>query len=142
MKIKMLAFLFLPMFVYGGVEKNKEIVVQFYELAFNKHRPVEAVKKYVSHKYVQHSPNIADGEMALLEYLKGRIQENPKSKVEIKHVIAEDDLVVLHLLSKKNKNDRGEAIIDIFKVKDSKIVEHWDVSQLVPEKTKNDNSMF
>ncbi len=65
---------------------------------------------------------------------------NPHS--EIKRVIAEGDLVVLHVHSVRTPGERGRAIVDIFKVENGKIVEHWDVVQDVPEKPANQNTMF
>ena len=62
--------------------------------------------------------------------------------VEIKRVIAEDDVVVAHNLVKLKPEDRGMAGVDIFRLLDGKIVEHWDVRQPVPEKSANDNTMF
>jgi predicted SnoaL-like aldol condensation-catalyzing enzyme len=62
--------------------------------------------------------------------------------VVFSHIVAEGDLVVLHLNSKADEKDRGRAIVDIFRVKDGKIVEHWDVAQNVPEKTASGNTMF
>jgi len=65
-----------------------------------------------------------------------------KLKNEIKRAIAEGNLVVLHVHSTENKKDRGRAIIDIFRVENGKIVEHWDVIQNIPEQSKNSNTMF
>ena len=66
----------------------------------------------------------------------------PNAHSEIKRVIAEGDLVVLHVHSVREPGQRGRAVIDIFKVENGKIVEHWDVVQDIPEKPANDNSMF
>ena len=55
---------------------------------------------------------------------------------------ADGDLVWLHLNSTQNAQDRGEAIVDIFRVEDGRIVEHWDVIQPVPETSANENTMF
>ena len=66
-----------------------------------------------------------------------------QSRGEIKRVIAEGDLVVLHVHRKNTPDDLGRAVIDIFRLdKNGKIVEHWDVSQPVPEKTASGRSMF
>lgn len=142
MKPFLFFILLMPVLVSANVENNKKVVTHFYEMTFNKHKPIEAVKKYMGKDYTQHNPNVADGEVAFVEYAKGYLSENPKAQVEIKRVIAEGDLVVLHVLSKKDKTDPGKALVDIFRVKDSKIVEHWDVSQDIPKKPENNNSMF
>lgn len=123
-------------------EANKNLVREFYEMAFNAHRPTEAAKKYIGPKYIQHNPGVPDGAEAFYTYFEGHFKANPQSKVEIKRVIGEGDLVVLHLLSKKNDKDPGRAIVDIFRVENGKIVEHWDVIQAVPEKSANKNTMF
>jgi predicted SnoaL-like aldol condensation-catalyzing enzyme len=123
-------------------ETNKKMVRDFYEMAFNSHQPTEAAKKYIGSKYIQHNPGVPDGAEAFYAYFEGYFKANPQSKVEIKRVIGEGDLVVLHLLSKQNDQDRGRAIVDIFRVEEGKIVEHWDVIQDIPEKSANKNTMF
>jgi predicted SnoaL-like aldol condensation-catalyzing enzyme len=50
--------------------------------------------------------------------------------------------VILHVHSVREKDSRGRAIVDIFKLEDGKIVEHWDVVQDIPEKAANGNGMF
>ena len=84
-------------------------------------------------------PNGPDGLKALVTLLKEKF---PNSKNEIKRVIAEDDLVVLHVHAVREPGQRGSAIVDIFRVENGKIVEHWDVIQAVPEKAANENTMF
>lgn len=123
-------------------ETNKKLVRDFYEMAFNAHRPTEAAKKYLGSKYIQHNPGVPDGAVPFYTYFEGHFKANPQSKVEIKRVIGDGDLVVLHLLSKQNDQDRGRAIVDIFRVEEGKIVEHWDVIQPIPEKSANNNTMF
>lgn len=128
----------------GGTleEKNKKIVREFYEMAFNQHKPTEAAKKYIDNKYIQHNPNVPNGAAAFYGYFEGFFKEHPQSRVEIKRIIGEGDIVVLHLNSKMDDKDRGRAIVDIFRIEDGKIVEHWDVIQDVPEKSANNNTMF
>ena len=68
---------------------------------------------------------------------------HPDAHGEIKRVFADGDYVILHShwhgLSDK---PRGEAVVDIFRWEDGKVVEHWDVIQPVPEKAANNNTMF
>lgn len=123
-------------------DQNKRIVRDFYELAFNRHEPREAVQKYVGDRYIQHNPFVPNGAAPFVEHFEGYFKEHPGSHVVFSHVIAEGDLVVLHLNSKADENDRGRAIVDIFRVENGKIVEHWDVAQDVPEKTASGNTMF
>jgi predicted SnoaL-like aldol condensation-catalyzing enzyme len=123
-------------------EKNKAIVLDFYDLAFNKHKPTEAAAKYIGTQYVQHNPHVPNGAKPFTEYFEGFFKENPQSHVVVAHVLADGDLVALHLNSKLNKDDRGDAVVDFFRLKDGKIIEHWDVIQPVPEKTANGNTMF
>lgn len=123
-------------------ESNKKLAIEFYELAFNSHKPTEAAKKYFGTKYIQHNPHVPNGAPAFYNYFEGFFKQNPKSSVVIKRVIAEGDLVVLHIHSKTNPTDLGRAVVDIFRFEYGKIVEHWDVAQPVPEKTANGNTMF
>jgi predicted SnoaL-like aldol condensation-catalyzing enzyme len=126
----------------ADLERNKQTVVAFYTRAFNEKNPADAVAKYVGTEYIQHNPNTADGAAAFIENINGVIARSPQLSVEIKRVIAEGDLVVTHDLVKLAPEDRGLAGIDIFRLRDGKIVEHWDVRQPVPERAANDNTMF
>lgn len=125
------------------LEKNKRLVTEFYDLAFNKHKPTEAAKKYIGNKYIQHNPFVPNGAEAFYTYFEGHFKKNPESRAIFKRVAADGDLVFLHLHSKENAKDPGRAIVDIFRIENDKIVEHWDVVQDVPTKDLgNTNTMF
>ena len=128
----------------GGTmeENNKKIVRDFYEMAVNQHKPALAAKMYIGERYIQHHPGVPNGAEAFYGYFETFFKEYPQYRVEIKRVIAEGDLVVLHLHGRKDDQDRGRAIVDIFRLENGKIVEHWDVIQDVPERTANSNTMF
>lgn len=120
--------------------ENKRIVVDFYRTVFVEKRVREGFEKHVVESYIQHNPIVPTGREPAVKLLSERLR--PESITEIKRVIAEGDLVVLHVHSRSNPQDRGRAIVDIFRVAGGKIVEHWDVIQAVPEKAANDNTMF
>ena len=125
----------------ADLEANKKIVIDFYEKGLNQ-KDYEAAARHFGPRYIQHNPNAADGPEGfkkLVEFLKEKF---PNSKSEIKRVIAEGDLVMLHVHSVREPGQRGRAIVDIFRVENGKIVEHWDVVQDIPEKAANQNTMF
>ena len=124
------------------LERNKRTVVAFYSCAFNDHEPADAVAKYVGSEYIQHNPDTPSGADAFVQSTSRFTAKFPRVSVEIKRVIAEGDLVVTHDLVKTSPEDRGMAGADIFRLRDGKIVEHWDVRQPVPETAANDNTMF
>jgi predicted SnoaL-like aldol condensation-catalyzing enzyme len=122
-------------------EANKKLVREFYEKALNE-KDYAAASKYLGSQYIQHNPRAANGAEGLksfLEFLKGKF---PKSHSEIKRVFAEGDHVILHVHAVREPGTKGQAIIDIFRVVDGKIVEHWDVIQDVPDQALNTNTMF
>jgi predicted SnoaL-like aldol condensation-catalyzing enzyme len=124
----------------GSTAANKKLVVDFYRTVFIEKRVVEGFERYVAPEYVQHNPLLATGREPAVKFLSARMTRESIS--DIKRVVAEGDLVVLHVHSRSNLSDRGRAVVDIFRVTNGKIVEHWDVIQPVPDKTANPNTMF
>ena len=123
-------------------EKNKTVVKDFYHLALNLNKPEEAVARYLGPCYLQHNPTAGDGPGPFIAFVKGFFQAFPSLHFDFRRFIAEGDLVVVHSHLVRNPNDRGMAVMDIFRLEQGKIVEHWDVLQEVPESSVNSNTMF
>lgn len=122
---------------------NAQIVLDFYNMVFNQHNATEAADKYLADNYIQHNPTLADGKDGFIASITPILQAVPTLRAEIKRVIAQDDLVVLHVHMKMHDADIGKAIVDIFRVNaDGKLAEHWDVIQDIPEQSANGNGMF
>ena len=151
-KISFKSLLFLALFALGFVanaqtkrnvkqeEANKKLVTTFYQGLIGD-KDISAIDKYLDKNFVTHNPNMPDGSDALKKAFSSDFVNTPKIKVDFRHIAADGDFVFLHM-KMKNPAGKYEAVADIFKVKNNKIVELWDVIQEVPDKSKNPHPMF
>jgi predicted SnoaL-like aldol condensation-catalyzing enzyme len=130
-----------PTVANDPAQANKEMVIAFYNAAIND-KDFELANSYLGAEYKQHNPTAADGAEGLKSFIEFLKSKYPEQRGEIKQAIAEGDLVALHIHSTRGDGTPGRAIVDIFRVADGKVVEHWDVIQDIPEKAANDNGMF
>ena len=122
-------------------EANRKAVLEFYEKGINQ-KDADAAIAYMGNRYVQHNPNAADGPEGFRKFIAFLREKFPNSRSEIKRSFVDGDYVIVHVHAVREPGTRGNAIIDIFKLEDGKIVEHWDVAQPVPENPANNNTMF
>ena len=119
-------------------EANKRLVASFLNLAFNGGELAMAMNLYVSENYIQHNPLIPDSVQPVIDAFEaGKL---PPLCYDIRFVLAENDLVWTY--SKVTTPDGIAAVVDLIRVRDGKMVEHWDVIQPVPAESANDNGMF
>jgi predicted SnoaL-like aldol condensation-catalyzing enzyme len=122
-------------------EANRAAVLAFYEKGLNQ-KDADAALAYVGNRYVQHNPNAADGPDGFRRFIGFLREKFPNSHSEIKRSFVDGDYVILHVHAVREPGTRGNAIVDIFKLENGKIVEHWDVVQPILENPANNNTMF
>jgi predicted SnoaL-like aldol condensation-catalyzing enzyme len=116
--------------------RNKNNVLELYELMINQKKSEEATAKFLSPAYVQHNPLIPDGSVALGQYFGKVTRERARARVVVHKIIAVGDYVWAHVnflnLFNDEPGDTGVAGVDIYKMDaDGKAVEHWDTLQLI-----------
>ena len=125
------------------MQSSKELVTAYMnEVWVN--RNVDVLEKYISNQtFIQHNPHLEDGLEALQNFLPHLFNSlMPEGTWQIKRIIAEGNMVVVHSLAKPAPVALGMAVVDIFRVENGKIVEHWDVTTDVPEKTASGNPII
>ena len=125
-------------------QQMKRDATAFYDLMFNQCCPADAIEHYVGDQYIQHNPHVGDGKQAFIDYFERMAKEYPGKHVEFKRVLVDEtaSVVILHC-HQTWPGDEDYAGIDLFRFDaDGKIVEHWDVLQVIPEVSANGNGMF
>ena len=121
------------------LEANKKLVADMYQELFGD-KNVDAADKYIAENYIQHNPSVTDGRKALKDALSTWFKDAPKDKIDIQHLGADGDFVYIH--TRSTMGDKVFSVIDIFRVENGKVAEHWDVIQEVPKNTVNPHPMF
>lgn len=123
----------------------REVADRFIEVFYNQNRLTDAFEEWVHPDYIQHDPNSPTGRDGTIRVLREHLARNPRMSHDIKRVIhGNDGTVVVHYHFRCAPDERGLAVVDILRIEDGYLVEHWDIMQPVPdpETCKNQNGMF
>jgi predicted SnoaL-like aldol condensation-catalyzing enzyme len=124
---------------------DREVAARFIEVFYAQNRLTEAFTAWVHPDYIQHDPNAPNGRDGTIEVLARHMADNPGMSHDVKRVIhGEDGMVAVHYHFRRAPEDRGAAVVDIFRIEGGYLVEHWDVIQPLPDpaNAKNDSGMF
>lgn len=124
-----------------GKISRKERAVSFLQLVASGNVR-EAFKIHASPDFYHHNPYFRGDAASLMEAMEENATENPDKIFEVKHAIEEGDTVAVHSHVKQNPGDRGAVVVHIFRFQENRIVEAWDVGQLIPEDSPNENGVF
>ena len=122
-------------------ELNRAIITEFAEIFYHERNVRKAFEKFVSaEQYIQHNPTIADGRESAIAALHDKFG-HPNANFEIKKILVDGDLAVVHVRAFPS-GGKEAAVADFYRLENGKVVEHWDVLQVVPDTAQNDNTMF
>lgn len=111
-------------------DSNKEVVLGLFRAALR--GDVPTALRPVADDYVEHSALIAPGKAGLAEFLRALAAAEPPPAIEVRHALADGDHVAVHYESTAAADGSGSEAVDIFRLRDGRIVEHWDVVQPRP----------
>jgi predicted SnoaL-like aldol condensation-catalyzing enzyme len=121
------------------IEKNKQVVREFYEEVFHK-RNLDIVDRYMHEDYIQHNPDADQGRIGFVKFHEGFFAAIPDFRATILQLVAEGDLVYVYnritgthtgegFLNYPPTGNRIEfEAVDMFRLRDGKLCEHWDVA--------------
>jgi predicted SnoaL-like aldol condensation-catalyzing enzyme len=122
-------------------DANLKLVANVYEQVL---KPLNSsrVDDYFAPDYIQHNPSAETGSAGLKAFLDWARSNSPDAQHHVKRLFADGDHVIAHVHVIIHPGDLGNAVVDIFRVENGRVVEHWDVAQAVPERAANTNGMF
>lgn len=122
-------------------EANLARVLAMFEQVLN---PMDSarVDDFIAAEYIQHNQSVPPGRDALKAFLDMIREQTPQAVHEVKRAFVDGDHVTVHYHVRRWSDDLGWAVIDIFRLEDGMIVEHWDVMQDIIEGGPNPNSPF
>jgi predicted SnoaL-like aldol condensation-catalyzing enzyme len=124
-----------------GMAANKNSAVRFLQLAATG-RTREAYDEYVGTSFRHHNPYFKGDAQALMTGMEENARQNPDKRLDVLHALEDGDLVVVHSRVQHRPDDRGAAVMHLFRFEAGRIAELWDVGQAVPEESLNANGMF
>lgn len=122
-------------------QKNLKAVLDFYETVINSQQ-YSRTGEFVDKNYIQHKPEVETGPEGLLDFVRGIYAQSPDHRAEIVRSFVDGDYVILHVHIHNGVEAKDIAVMDIFRVEDGMLMEHWDVASPVPADSKNVNGVF
>ena len=121
--------------------QNKDAAISFLKMA-SSGQVREAYSKFVGPDFKHHNPFYEGSATSLMDGMEKNARENPDKILDVKLAIAEGDLVALHSHVRQNPDDRGGAVVHLFRFENGRIAELWDLGQPIPEESPNQYGMF
>lgn len=124
-----------------ATERNRTIVTEFARLFYAERDVRGAFERFVASDYIQHNPAMPDGREVAIRLLEPKFTQ-PGASFEIKRILVDGDMAMIHLRGRPSPDKPGGAVADIYRLANGRIVEHWDVLQPIQTDTVNPHPYF
>ena len=116
--------------MYEGKMTNKELVIEFIDKVFNAH-DLSRLDEFMREDYKQHSIGVKDGREGFREFAEDFFTQEPF--MDVKQVFESDNDTVAVFFKCNFKAGHSAKVVDMYRIEDGKLAEHWDVVQLLPD---------
>jgi len=120
--------------------RNRAAFLDFVRLYYDEMKVREAFERYVHPDYMQHNPAVIDGREPAIAHLEGLLARATVS-MDVRRLLVDGDYAFAHLIGRQGPEDPGHALMNVFRMEDGIIVEHWDVAQPIPAQTASGRGM-
>jgi predicted SnoaL-like aldol condensation-catalyzing enzyme len=120
-------------------ESNKKLVESFVNAVFINH-DLSSLDRYMTDGYIQHNPDVPQGKAGFIEFFTMTFGAMPDFHYTVKKVVADGDQVWVYSTTSATHtsgpwldmpptgNKLNFDVVDMFRVENGKVAEHWDVA--------------
>jgi predicted SnoaL-like aldol condensation-catalyzing enzyme len=124
---------------YDAEERaNLALIEGLYANVLNALDP-DRVDDYIAEDYIQHNQQFLSGREPLKTLIRQIRRDNPQSVHDIKRILVDGNMVAVHYHARRFPEDPGWVTVDLFRIENGKVVEHWDVLQDIDPDRVNPN---
>jgi len=122
--------------------KKKEAAVEFLTLAGTGHIE-DAYARFIAPGFIHHNPYFPGDRESLKSAMAEAHRISPNVLIDVKHAFEDGDFVITHSrIVRRDPNEPEIAVVHVFRFVGDKVVELWDVAQLLSKDSPNENGAF
>ena len=100
------------------------------------------VDDFIAQDYIQHNPMAETGAEGLKKFLNWAKSVSDRPEHRVKRILVDGDFVVAHVHVIPNHGENGNNVVDIFRIENGLVAEHWDAAQALTSESNNNNGIF
>ncbi|MDI3422631.1 nuclear transport factor 2 family protein [Streptomyces luteolus] len=115
-----------------SLQANKDLVAEYIGLFYND-KDFDRARQLLTEDFVNHHHGVGTGRDRTVESFSGVAAAMPGFSLTVRRMVAEGDQVWTHSVARPAPDAQPAVVVDIWRIEDGRLAEHWDVGQGVPE---------